>query len=324
MRATSQVGPSRDRPAICALAAGTVTWCISEPVFWARLTGEGNDPAGALLTWLLYCAVTYIGLVALERFRVTGLAGLFLVGAIVGWLVEGAVVGETYSALPLSIVWTAVAWHALLSVCGGWWLLPAVLRRGGGRAWIACAGAGVAWALWSLDPGLDEDGATLSGPGFAALAFGVTAALAAGYWMGDRHRPGPRSPAPGRPLIIVSAGLAVWATLAVFIPVPFAPPILAVLLGAAVWALRRLRRPAGARRLLAGAGIGAPPARLAPLLALAVSASGVNVALDAAGIEVPSLVVVVTLLTTAAVVALAATIRLVLLSAPDRPRPAPG
>lgn len=177
------------------LAMGTVTWCFSEPVFWARLEGEGNDPASAILTWSLYCGVTYLALLALRRFRATGVAALFLVGAIVGWLIEGAIVPEIYTAMPFSIAFTALAWHALLSVLGGWWLLPALLRRGGVRAWLVCAALGAAWGLWSLDPRMDEEAPTLAGAGFSLLVFAVVGLLAAAYAAAARWRPGwPESP----------------------------------------------------------------------------------------------------------------------------------
>lgn len=304
------------------LAVGTVTWSISEPIYWGRLTVEGNDPFGALLTWTLYCGVTYVVLVALERLRVRGLAGIFLVGALLGWLIEGAVVPEVYTNLPFSLVWTALAWHALLTVCGGWWLLPRVLRRGGWRAWVACAGAGLAWAMWSLDPALEEDVATLSGPSFVALSCGVTVALAAGYAIADRHRPEPQALAPGRPLVLVAAALVAWATAVTFVPVPYAPVILVLLLGVAVWALRRLGSRGVAPDLPTLAHIGVPPSRLAPLAAFALCASVANGAASTTDVTVPALVVVFTVLSTTAVVAFATTIRLALRSPSDQRDPA--
>jgi len=78
-------------------------------------------------------------------------------------LIEGAIVPEIYTAMPFSIAFTALAWHALLSV-------PV-----------------------------------------------------------------------GRPAALVIAALGAWATLTSFMPVPFAPVLLAALLGLALWCLWRLR-----------------------------------------------------------------------------------
>jgi hypothetical protein len=302
------------------LAVGAVTWCISEPVFWARLTGEGNDPGDAAFTGMLYCAVTYIALVALRHFRVADLAGLFLIGGIVGWLIEGAVVSEVYTNLPVSLVWTSLAWHALLTVCGGWWLLPAVLRRGGWRPWLLCGLLGIAWALWSLDPALDDDVATLAGPSFVVLACGVTAALSVGYGLADRYPVASHALTPGVPFVAVAIGLGAWATAATFVPAPYAPPILVALLGVAVWALRRMRDPGRPTDDAPPTGFGVPTRRLLPLSAFALTSSGTNVALVSADPSVPAVAIAFMLLVTTAVVVLVWTLRLAW-RAPGRRRP---
>lgn len=290
-------GGSRGRGVAFVLAAGTVTWCISEPLFWGRLTGTGNGPADALLTWTAYCAVVVMALAAVRHFRVGGAMSLVLVGALVGWLVEGVIVPEVAAGLPLSIAWTALAWHATLSVIGGWWLLPAVLRAGGARAWLVCGGLGLVFGTWSLDPTMDEDAATLTGARFVALAVGLLAVLALSYgvaWAATRDP----IRAEGRPaLVVVGTAIAAWAVVGTFTASPIAAPLVGALIALALWGLRRLRPPPGTPDLITARALGAPLRRTTPLVAAAAGATVANLGLDAVDLEPPSTMVGVAVLT---------------------------
>ena len=210
------------------LGTGLVTWALSERAFWGRLRPD-DSVADSLFTLAAYTAVAYLGLVAVGRLAVADVRRLFLVGALVGWTVEGMVVGTVYAMLPLSISWTALAWHAPLSVVIGWCVFPRLLGHGGRRAWIAAAGGGAAMGAWSafmsVDAGVDPD------PGHATVTAAiVAAALGAGYALHHRFRPGPGALGIGRPAIIVACLVVAWALLGVVPAVPFAPLVLAPLL----------------------------------------------------------------------------------------------
>ena len=86
----------------------------------------GSSPGSRTRSWWPWCCASYAGS------RCTAAAGVILVGALYGWLVEGVVAATVYGPLPVSLVWTGVAWHGLLTVGVGWWiLLPRAVRRGG-------------------------------------------------------------------------------------------------------------------------------------------------------------------------------------------------
>lgn len=97
-----------------ALALGAMAVWASENLFWVT-------PAADLtvVEWGLTIGVyTLAAATALSAIALTGFSGLsaaFLGGAILGYLVEGAIVGTIYEAVPFQLVWTPLAWHALIS-----------------------------------------------------------------------------------------------------------------------------------------------------------------------------------------------------------------
>jgi len=49
---------------------------------------------------------------------ISGIRAVFLGGVLMGYLIEGVVVDELYLAFPFQLIWTSMAWHALItSVC---------------------------------------------------------------------------------------------------------------------------------------------------------------------------------------------------------------
>jgi hypothetical protein len=174
------------RKILYALAVGTPCFFLSEGFFWARWRMDFN-PISAVQTWLVYCFVTYTILVILDRFRVRNFWGVFLAGAVYGWLVEGVVVSTLYEDFPLGISFTGLAWHALFSVTIGLYLLPRLLRtaRPGRIAWMAAL-AGAIYALWSLWWWLENPN-NINNPLLWLLYSGGMALFSLlGYWAADR------------------------------------------------------------------------------------------------------------------------------------------
>jgi hypothetical protein len=72
-----------------------------------------------------------------------------------GWVAEGIVVdtmyGDPTNPFPLSISWTGLAWHALLTVGVGWHLLGRALtgEKPARTAWLSLA-IGLVWGLWAV------------------------------------------------------------------------------------------------------------------------------------------------------------------------------
>ena len=112
------------------LANGYVLFFFSERVFWS-FPRPNDSLADLLLTWLVYSLLGWILLILVRRYRIASFLPLFLAGAVYGWIAEGVVVDTLYGGpgnpFPLSVSFTGLSWHALLSVGVGWYLLPKAL-----------------------------------------------------------------------------------------------------------------------------------------------------------------------------------------------------
>lgn len=271
--------PRRGRSTLVVLALGAVSWAWSEVGFWATFRADDSVP-GWVITWLAYSVVVGAVLRVARRFPVRGLPALVVLGALYGWLVEGVVASTVYEQLPFSLIWTGVAWHGVLTVVVGWWLLPAVLRSGGRRAWAACAAIGLAWGAWSVGwwgaaPDQREEAVTQDLASYALFALVVSAAAAVGYLVLDRvplREPDLRSRWGAAATV---AALALWGGLMVLPSIPWAPLVLGPLVALAWFSLRRLSRdePAPGRTAIpVDWPVGVPLRRLGPLVLVPVSA----------------------------------------------------
>jgi hypothetical protein len=300
------------------LALGAVSWAWSEPGFWAGFRA-GDGPGPWLLTWLAYSVVTGLSLRLARAHPAPGVASLVVVGAAYGWLVEGGIAGTTFEQLPFSLVWTGVAWHALLTVVVGWWAYPALLRRGGRRAWLASAGLGAAWGIWAAGwwTTPPDDGQVQAVPeplAFLLFATVVSAAAALGYWLMHVWAPGPDQLRGRAGLIGLVVVLLAWFAVVVVPAIPWAPVVLAALLALAWATLRRLvaRGGSGAVPDAAGWPVGVParalpPVLLVPGVALATYLALAPLAPDAGGespigIIAPAVIVATSLAGTVALV----------------------
>jgi len=136
------------------LANGYILFFFSERVFWS-FWRPGDTLPELLITWIAYCILGWIFLDLVLRFKVASFPALFLAGAVFGWVGEGVVVdtlyGNSTNPFPLSISFTGLAWHALLSIGVGWYLIGRALteEKPTGTALIALA-VGVGWGLWAV------------------------------------------------------------------------------------------------------------------------------------------------------------------------------
>ncbi len=269
----------RGRSTLFVLALGAVSWAWSEVGFWSTFRAE-DSVLGWVITWLAYSLVVGVVLRVARRFPVRGLPGLVILGALYGWLVEGVVAATVYQQLPFSLIWTGVAWHGMLTVVVGWWLLPKVLRLGGLRAWAMCAVIGLAWGAWSVGwwgaaPDQREDPVVPGLASYAVFVAIVSAAAILGYLLADRVplRDGDLRSRWGA--IVSVAVLAVWGAVMVLPSLPWAPLVLGPLLALAWFSLRRLSRhepPAGRTAIAAEWPAGVPLRRLGPLALVPVTA----------------------------------------------------
>jgi len=142
------------RKAAVVLANGYILFFFSERVFWS-FWRPGDSLSEFLVTWIAYCLLGWIFLDLVRRFRVASFSPLFLAGAVYGWVGEGVVVdtlyGKATNPFPLSISFTGLAWHALLTVGVGWHLIGnALTKERATRTALISLSVGVGWGLWAV------------------------------------------------------------------------------------------------------------------------------------------------------------------------------
>ena len=142
------------RKAAILLANGYILFFFSERVFWSFWRPGDNLPE-FLITWIAYCLLGWIFLDLVRRFKVASFPPLFLCGAVFGWVDEGVVVdtlyGNSTNPFPLSISFTGLAWHALLSIGVGWYLIgKALTEEKPTRTALISLAVGIGWGLWAV------------------------------------------------------------------------------------------------------------------------------------------------------------------------------
>ncbi len=236
-----------------ALCSGYIIVYYGEIVFWATPEHENFHAGGFIAVWLAYSIFAYPFLCVTSLFNVRDPWAVFLAGAFYGWFEEGIVVQTMYGPpdgwFPASISFTGLAWHALLDVWIGWYLVRKVLSQNKYLKTAALAGAiglfygfwGIWW--WNQPPPPMKDMLETGQKGvmlilFALFAFGTTAALVFAHWIYNRVRLAEFKPSKVELWIISVVTLLYYA----LITVPAAPKaiwVLPPLLGVTLWALAK-------------------------------------------------------------------------------------
>ncbi len=132
---------------LAALAIGGIIGFASEMQFY--VTPESAlAPLDIPYTWLFYSFTAWFSLGLSAWLGVRGWVSLFLIGCIFGWVIEGVVVATVYDALPWTLPFTAMSWHALVSgvlVLGGGRI---AVRWPWGKAAAYWAALGIAHGIW--------------------------------------------------------------------------------------------------------------------------------------------------------------------------------
>ncbi len=188
---------------------------------------------------LVYALSGLFGVLAVARVGGRGLMGFFLAACIMGLLAEGLPVLELYAALPVSLVWTSLAWHGVVSGLLGLWVYRASAARG---AW-AFAGVNL-----GLGAGLGLWGAYFWGQSGDAGYLAQMPAAVAVFAAGQILLPGGVVPGPGRAAAlwitggVLALGYALYPLLAAFPMSLILPPAL----GLCIYAARGCREGDGA------------------------------------------------------------------------------
>ena len=228
------------------LANGYILFFFSERVFWS-FWRPADTLAEFLITWFAYCLLGWLFLDLVKRFKVASFSPLFLCGSIFGWVDEGVVVdtlyGNSTNPLPLSISFTGLSWHALLSVVVGWYVIGKVLtEEKPTRTALISLAVGIGWGLWAVWwPAELGEGANTSVWGFASHALPCSILFLLAWFVFGLSRPD--SFQCSRVAALVLWGLVLALFLAARVPTrPYTSLILPPLLAVCFIGLRRNAR----------------------------------------------------------------------------------
>lgn len=223
---------------VAALALGMIAVWGSENLFWTVPHAQVK-PHEWLLTWAAYSLVAASALSAVLWSGLGGWRAAFLGGAVLGFGVEGVIVATMYDAFPAQVVWTPLAWHALLT---GLVVLGLVrhLARGAVAvqvlALVALGALGATWGLYWPAELASMPGHAVTLPYLAGLALPVVVAHAVLDRVGLLAAP--------RPLILGAAPMllaALWLVRA-SLSGSFVVLVCPAMILTTVWAMRRLGR----------------------------------------------------------------------------------
>ncbi len=122
---------------------GAIFTALSELLFYPV---SSDVDLGTLALFYGIGAVFAVAVVA--RRSSAGWLGFYIVATIVGYAAEGVVVPEIYTAMPFTIVWTSLAWHALISGLIGVWLVRSLSHARAVVFAVFCLGFGLYLGLW--------------------------------------------------------------------------------------------------------------------------------------------------------------------------------
>ena len=166
-----------------------VLWVISERIFWSFWRVDDTIGA-ALLTLVMYGIATYIALYAIEYFRVRTFSAFMLIGALFGWITEGiiamTVMGGGGIPFPISLSWTGLAWHMLISVGVFLWWHRRVLQQSFWKSLLFSLAIGTGWGVWSMTWFFETPPVVTSFAGYAQHAFILSAFLFLGHFLINR------------------------------------------------------------------------------------------------------------------------------------------
>jgi hypothetical protein len=226
---------------LLVLSTGYIFLFFSEHVFWARIRPD-DSITNWVSTWIAYSLMAFVFLHLVTHFKVANRWSLFLAGAAFGWMAEGIVVQTTYESLPLSISFTGLAWHALITIWIGWYALRRRLSEPTALPTLKLAAAiGVGYGLWAICWWFEPDGGVATLGEFSAFVI-ITSILAAiAFWLGNWSASEPFTPNRWVTWIIYSLFILYF----VFVAIPAAPVailILPALFGLIYFGLRKNKR----------------------------------------------------------------------------------
>ena len=225
---------------LLVLSTGYIFVFFSENLFWARIRPD-DSLKNWLSAWIAYSLMSFVYLHLVSYFRVRNIWALFLTGAIFGWLAEGVIVHTAYDQLPLSISFTGLSWHALITIMVGWYAVRKSLTSSNPFFTMKLATAiGLCYGLWATFWWLEPDGGVASLPLFSRYSLTITFLFILSCWLANWSSS--ERFLPNRRVTMLIYSLFVLYFLFITVPAaPIAIGILPVLLGLAYSGLFRNR-----------------------------------------------------------------------------------
>jgi hypothetical protein len=167
---------------------------VNESPAFTLIESLTDQPLALVILGLLefsaiYTFFGYILFITIDRFRINDLGSLFLAGILFGWWTEGIIIPVVYEAMPITIVWPSIGWHALVDVLFGWFFLRKLLQRNNYLlTMLVAVGMGLFWGVWASwfwGPGFES----FSPDGFMFFTFFLTGFLMLAYFTLDQLRP---------------------------------------------------------------------------------------------------------------------------------------
>lgn len=229
-----------------SLILGVLAVWGSENLFWI-MPPDDLTFGGWILTVVAYSIASAVALSAVIWSGVGGLKAAFLGGAIVGYMSEGVIVGTIYQPVPplFYLIWTPLAWHALIT--GG--VLFGLGRAGAALGpwrmaliWVVYGLGAAYWAqYWVTERATLPDTASLA---VYLLGAGLLIPLANAAMDRIGHMPRPR---PWVLWIAPAFAFGVWGLASVADQNPMRV-VLPLILGLLLWVMRRLGKTEGGQR----------------------------------------------------------------------------
>ncbi len=132
------------------LSLGLILFVYSEEIFWAFPRTDFSVEE-KILTWLVYCIPTYFLAWAMFSLKPRRRLSIFVLGSMFGWFIEGIIAHTMYEELPLSISFTGMAWHGLISVLLGFMTFQNAIRADKMKSLVTLSFfIGIFWGTWAI------------------------------------------------------------------------------------------------------------------------------------------------------------------------------
>jgi F0F1-type ATP synthase assembly protein I len=173
---------------LLALSTGYILMFYSELVFYARYRPNEDTIGSLITTWIVYSVLSYAFLSIVSVFKVRSIWALFLSGAVYGWSAEGIIVQTMYDNFPFQLSWTGLAWHDLISILIGWYIVRVILHQNNVfKTMLLAGGLGLFWGFWAISWWLDDPKQIAALPTFSIFTFATSSLLILCYCIYDRN-----------------------------------------------------------------------------------------------------------------------------------------